>query len=176
MSSGLRLIRLAAAIAILSFPYHFFVLPSFPLLGHGHVLNLQSSCRQSHPLGRGSTKTTRWTRGAWSLSRKRAAASNCSNQSSPHSPTSSSTQGNSSGLPPISHPSISLFTSHFLCVLCKILATYLNLHDLGVCSPPNGLEIALRCSSFVFSNVRFNLVGAENHDMHYCTTHGIPIS
>ena len=48
---------------------------------------------------------------------KEAAASNNSNHSILYSVTSSSTQGKSSGVPPTSHPSISLITPTF-CVFC----------------------------------------------------------
>ena len=37
---------------------------------------------------------------------------------------------------------ISLFTPYLLCVVCRTLATDVNMHDLGVCSPPNGRTVA----------------------------------
>ena len=89
-----------------------FVLPSFPLLGHGKVFNRSRlfHCRQSHPLGESGTRT-RWTRGEWSLSPKSAATSSIPSHSSECSSTSSPRQGKSTSLPPISHPPNSLFMS-----------------------------------------------------------------
>ena len=66
---------------------------------------------------------------------KEAASSDVSN----HSSSPSEDEGSR---PPLTiHPSISLSTHH-LCVLCRTFANDVNMHDLGVCSPPNGHKIA----------------------------------
>ena len=111
----------------------------FPASRSWHVLEPQSSFSLStiSPALERSTRT-RWTRGAWSPSGKRHRLPVSPNHSSEYSSTSSAAQSKSSGLPPTSHPSISLFTLHFLCVLCKIVATDVNMHVLGVCKLPNG--------------------------------------
>ena len=80
---------------------------------------------------------------------KGAAATDGSNHSSLHSSTSRPTHTKSSGPPPISHPPNSLITLQFLCVLC--VATDANKHGLGVCLPPNGLEIANTIAMFAVS-------------------------
>ena len=66
-----------------------------------------------------------------------------------------STKGQSSRLLLITHPSISLFTSHF-CVICAwTVAMDANMKNFGVSFFPNGLVVLLRLSS-CFPNVRFN--------------------
>ena len=81
----------------------------------------------------------RETRCMVSESKDAASSDDCSHSSLLSSLSSSSSEGQGPKLPLFIHPSISLFTLHFLCVLCRIVATD---HVLGVCSPPNGRDIA----------------------------------
>ena len=123
------------------FSVPFFALPSFSLLGHGTFQDCSCLCHfpQSSPPEE-EHEDERDTRCMVS-ELKEAVASDFSSHSSLHSSLSSSTKGRSSRLPLIIHPPISLFTPHFLCVLCRTFATDANMHDLGVCSHPNGPEI-----------------------------------
>ena len=100
-----------------------------------------------------------------------------SNNHSEDSSTSSSTQGKSPSLPPISDSHHSLFVSQLLlAVLYKAPTTVHNMHDLGVCkhggteSPRSRLLWYFAIFIPWFSNVRFFRVGAETHSMHHCTT------
>ena len=114
-----------------------------------------------------------------------ATASSITNHSSLLSSSSSSLSDEESATILFYHPSISLFTSHFLCVLCRSLATDVNMHDLGVCSPPIGRTIASRIAQLTTSwyflifnscpKIRFKSVGAENHNRLHCTTLGTSI-
>ena len=92
---------------------------------------------------------------------KEAAASNGSSHSSLHSSTSSSTQGKSSGLPPISHPPNSLFTSQLLFVLSSTWSQESMRNRHVHCF------VVLFDFYLLFSIVRFNLVGTENHVHHF---------
>ena len=90
---------------------------------------------------------------------KDAVSSNdCSHSSLLPSLSSSSSEGKGLNTPTL-HPSFHLFV-HFplLCVLCNILATDTNMHDLGECFPPNGLDIAsaiaMLTTSWYFSNFK----------------------
>ena len=96
---------------------------------------------------------------------KEAASSNISNRSSPHS-SSSSCQ-------------LLVHSPHLGC--SRTLATDVNMHDLGVCSPPNGRTIAsmiamLTTSWYLLNSspeILFNLVSAENPNRLHHTTNGI---
>ena len=71
--------------------------------------------------------------------RETAAFSDVGIHSSLLSLSSSSSEGH--GSTPLFLSSFHLlFTHNFVCVLCRTFATDVNMHDLGVCSPPNGLE------------------------------------
>ena len=69
-----------------------------------------------------------------SESKDAASSDDCSHSSLLSSLSSSSSEGQGPKLPRFIHPSISLFTPHFLCVLCRIVATDPNMHVLGVLS------------------------------------------
>ena len=89
------------------------------------------------------------------LELKGTTASGITNHSSLLSSSSSSpSEEEGAVFPLIIHPSIFLFNSHFLCVRCRTLATDVNMHDKGVCSPPNGRTeasmIALLTTSWYF--------------------------
>ena len=115
---------------------------------------------------------------------KEAASSDVDNLSSPFSSSASPSEDECSRLPLINHSFVFLFTSHFLGVLKRTFATDVNMHDLGVCSPPNGRKIVSAIASsatlwYFFDvqfnsspKIRFNLVGAENQNSLRCTTHG----
>ena len=77
-----------------------------------------------------------------SESKEAVASDSCSHSSLFSSMSSSPAWCRSSRLPLINHPSISLSTLHFRCVLCCTVATDVNIHDVGVCFPPSGLEVA----------------------------------
>ena len=83
---------------------------------------------------------------------KEAEACDDSSHSTLHSSvSSSSTKGKSSRLLLITHPSISLFTHHFLCALCKTLTTDANMQELGVCSLPKWSRNCMRNPMFTAS-------------------------
>ena len=87
----------------------------------------------------------------------------------------------------LSHPpSFHLFiNSFFVCVLCRTLATEVNMYDFGRRFPLNGFTIASMIALwttwwyFLIFNplpkMRCKSVGAENHSRLQCTTHGTSI-
>ena len=91
-----------------------------------------------------------------SESKEAVASDSCSHSSLFSSLSSSPAWCRSSRLPLITHPSISLSTLHFRCVLCCTVATDVNIHDVGVCFPPNGLEVASMISRLTTSWYFFN--------------------
>ena len=82
---------------------------------------------------------------------KKAATSSIPIHSSANSSTSSPAQSKNTSQPPISHAPNSLFMSQLLFVLHKTPATVVKMHDLGLCSPLKGLEIAYAIALFTVS-------------------------
>ena len=139
LCSSVRLLhRQAAASGIVPLPYHslFYHLPRFPVMARFNTAVFFFTVDSLSRFGEEHEDETD-TR---SLSRKRQQVTVVT--TSEFSSLSLSTEGKSSGLPPISHPSISLLTRHFLCVLYKTEATDANINVLGVCILPKGLETA----------------------------------
>ena len=91
-------------------------------------------------------------------------------------------------LPNGSHHGLGTISSFIpMFVFCaELFAIGANMHDLGFLSPPKWSRNCVHNRHFhgfvvatfipCVSNVPFNDVGSENHNMHHCTTHGIPIS
>ena len=78
------------------------------------------------------------------LGSRGAAASHVSDHSLRHCSISSSSPEEKEGVcfSLTRHPFISLLIPLFLCMRCRTLTTEVNMHDFGVCFPPNGFTMA----------------------------------